>query len=166
MDKKQFITLLTSAQREYKNRIPIANFVLQNPDWIQLILERMFDVNDKNSVFSARILELTCKEELMVILPYIDEFVQLIPRLKLDGSIRASAKIIELLCIEYFITFNTIYRDSLKNSHLEQFTESCFDWMITDKAIAIQAHSMYALYLLGFKVDWIHTELIETINKH
>lgn len=165
MDREQFITLLSGDNRDYRNRIPIANTVLENPEWIQILLEQMSEVANKNSAFAARILELTCKQNLKVILPYIAGFKNLIPSLKLDGSIRASAKIIELLCIEYFIKFNAIYLDSLTDTYLEQFTESCFDWMITDKATAIQAHSMYALYLLGTTFDWIHPELIETINR-
>lgn len=165
MDKQQFITLLSGKYRDYRDRIPITNAVLQNPEWIQILLDRMSKVNDKTSPFAARILESTCKQDLRVIVPHLEEFKNLIPNLRFDGSIRASAKIIELLCIEYFIKFNWIYRESLKDTYLEQFTESCFDWMITDKAIAIQAHSMYALYLLGIKFDWIHSELIQTINK-
>ena len=37
--------------------------------------------------------------------------------------------------------------------------------MILNKSIAIQAHSMYALYLLGIKYNWIHPELALIIEK-
>ena len=165
MDKQEFIAVLSGDDRDYRNRIPIVHVVLENSQWILLLFEKMSEINDKSSAFSARILELACKQDLKVILAYLDDFSDLIPNLILDGSVRASAKIIELLTVEYFIKINPLYLDSLTDTHLERFTEVCFDWMISEKAVAIQAHSMYALYLLGHKLDWIHPELTEIIHK-
>ena len=125
----------------------------------------MSSVKDENSNFSARVLELAAKKDLSIILPYLDIFSNLLSRLLLDGSSRASAKIIEMLTVQYFIKMNSVYIGSLPDEFLERFTERCFDWMITNRAIAIQAHSMYALYLLGLKFDWIHPELITILEK-
>jgi hypothetical protein len=166
MDKARFIQVLDCDSRDYSNRPLLAEAVLEHPDWIFIVLEKMSDLENKNSDMSARVLELACKENLSLIFLGLDEFSTLISELRLDGSIRASAKIIELLCIEYFVKFNPLYIKNLKDSHLEQFTESCFDWMITDKAIAIQAHSMYSLYMLGIKYDWVHTELVQNIERN
>ena len=165
MDRDQFISILAGHTKDYRNREPITNMVLQNPAWVPLILKRMADVGEKDSAFAARILELTCKRDLKIILPYLEEFTTLLARLEQDGSIRASAKIIELLCAAYFITDDSHYRDSLTDLYLQKFTEACFDWMIANSPTAIQAHAMYSLYLLGYKFEWIHNELIETINK-
>ncbi len=165
MNKETFITILNSEDRDYRKRLPIVQHVLQHEEWIAVLLLHMNKINDENSNFSARILELACKKNLTVILPHLNMFCQLLPKLKLDGVTRASVKIIELLTVEYFIKRNPVYTDKLSNAHLEQFSETCFDCMIADKAIAIQAHSMYSLYLLGTKFDWIHSELKENINR-
>jgi len=166
MDKAHFTRILNSDSRNYSNRPLLAAAVVEHPDWIFIVLENMSDIENKNSDMSARVLELACKQDLKLLFLCLDEFANLIPELKLDGSVRASAKIIELLCSEYFVKFNSIFINKLTDSHLEQFTESCFEWMISDKAIAIQAHSMYSLYLLGSKFDWIHTELVHTIERN
>ena len=166
MDKAHFTRLLNSDSRNYANRPLLAMAVVEHPNWIFIVLEKMGAVDDKNSDMSARVLELACKQDLRLLFLCLDEFTELLPKLKLDGSIRASAKIIEMLCVASFVKINPLYIKKLNEKHLEQFTESCFDWMITDKAIAIQAHSMYALYLLGSKFDWIHSELKQLIKRH
>jgi len=166
MDRPTFIKILASDSRDYSNRPLLVNSVIKNKSWILILLHNINDIENNNSSFSARILELSCKKELGLLLPYLDEFVAIIPKLKLDASIRASAKIIELLTIKYFLQKADIYRNSLTNSHLELFTENCFDWMINKKAIAIQAHSMYALYLMGKIYDWVHPELITMIERN
>jgi len=166
MDKVRFRHVLDSDSRDYSNRPLLVDAVLEHPEWIMIVLEKMSAINNKNSDMSARVLELACKEDLRLIFLCLDDFSILISKLKLDGSIRASAKIIELLMVEYFIKLNPIYIKKLTLNHLEQFTESCFDWMITDKAIAIQAHSMYSLYLLGTKYNWIHIELVQNIERN
>ncbi len=166
MDKTQFIKILAGDSRDYSNRPILTNAVLEHRDWVSILLENMSYVQDENSNFSARILELVCKKDLSIVLPYLDVFSNLISKLKLDGSCRASAKIIEMLVVQYFIKINSNYVNSLSIEFLEKFTERCFDWMIADRAIAIQAHSMYALYLLGLKFDWIHPELILHIERN
>jgi len=165
MDKATFIEIVQSNSRDYNNRKLLVNAILQHKKWVALLLNDIKEVDNKQSNLSVRILELACKVDLTILLPYLDEFCILLPSIKLDGVTRSSAKLIELLMVKYFIKKDQTYIRILNNLHLEQFTESCFDWMITDRAIAIQAHSMYSLYLLGTKFDWIHSELTENINR-
>ncbi len=163
MDKARFIETLHSDSRDYNDRKLLVNAILQRNEWVEILLEDIKEVDNKQSNLSIRILELACKVDLLLILPYLDEFCILLPTIKFDGVTRSSAKLIELLMIHYFIKKDATYLYELNNLHLEQFAESCFDWMIADRAIAIQAHSMYSLYLLGTKFNWIHTELKDNI---
>jgi len=166
MDKATFMKILASDSRDYSNRPLLVNSVMKNKSWVLILLNKINDIENKDSSFSARILELSCKNDLSLLLPYLDTFVDIIAKLKLDASIRASAKIIELLTIQYFIQKEELYIKNMTNSHLELFTEYCFDWMINEKAIAIQAHSMYALYLIGRKYNWVHPALITLIERN
>jgi len=166
MDKAKFIQVLASDSRDYANRPLLTDAVLTHNDWVLILLDNMSAIQDENSNFSARVLELAAKKDLSIILPYLDVFSDLLPKLLLDGSSRASAKIIEMLSVQYFIKNNSTYIMNLSIECLERFTECCFDWMITNRATAIQAHSMYALYLLGLKFDWIHPELILQIERN
>ncbi len=166
MDKIKFIQILKSDSKLLKHRTILVDAVLNNHDWLVVLLNDISNTNDKQSNFSARILELVCKQgNLELIIPYLDKFSLLLPKIKFEGVIRSSAKIIELLTVNYFIKKDPLYIKKINSRHLEQFTESCFDWMISNKSIAIQAHSMYSLYLLGTKFDWIHPELALIIEK-
>ena len=165
MDKTKFIELLNNDSLQFEDRERLLNAVLINPHWIAVLLKNMNAVHDKQSYFSARTLELVCKRNLKLILPYLDTFCLLLPKIKLEGVIRSSAKMIELLTVDFFRGKEAINIEKINAKHLEQFTESCFDWMISGKSIAIQAHSMYALYLLGTTYDWIHSNLALIIEK-
>ncbi len=165
MDRTKFIELLNNDSVQLEDREKLLNAVLINPHWIALLLKNMNAIHDKQSYFSARTFELVSKRNLKLTLQYLDTFYLLLPKIKLEGVIRSSAKIIELLTVNFFRGKDAIYIEKINAKHLEQFTESCFDWMISGKSIAIQAHSMYALYLLGTKYDWIHPELSLIIEK-
>ena len=166
MDNISFQQLLDKKSRKSHDVESLLSAVANNRDHVLTLIFAIGHVDDIDSKYAARILELAMKSDSKVLLPYLDNFCALIKSVKLEASIRACAKMIELLCVEYFVKHNSIYINCLTNVRLEQFIESCFDWMITDKATAIQAHSMYSLYLMGTIFDWIHPELIETINKN
>ncbi len=166
MTRNEFISILKSESRDYKNRPILVHAVLEQNEFVSILLDNMALAEDENSNFSARILELACKKDLRVILPSLEVFSDLVAKLKFDGSSRASAKIIEMLTVQYFIKINPVYIDRLSHEIFEKFIERCFDWMIENRAIAIQAHSMYALYLLGTEYDWIHPELILQIERN
>lgn len=166
MKKEQFNLLLAEGSNKWENRELLVTTVLANQEFIIELLENTKRVNEKNSAYAARILELVVKKDNKILLPFIDGFTSLLKELKFDGSVRASAKLIEVLCVHYFVKLNPVFIEKLTDETLELFTEVCFDWMITDKATAIQAHSMYALYLLGDKFDWIHNELVLIIDRN
>lgn len=166
MDKERFNKLIVEGGYRWEHRDLLVSASLANNELIIELLENIARVDAKDSVYSARILELSVKKNLDVVLPNLEQFCGLLRHIKRDGSLRACAKIIELLCIAYFVKYKPTVIAHLDDKILETFTEVGFDWMITDKAIAIQAHAMYSLYLLGHKFDWIHDELVLVINQH
>ena len=165
MNDSEFKQLLSKGSRSAKYVEQLLTSILETPNHVLILIDSIGEVDRKDSAYAARVLELAIKMESQVILPYLDEFCQLIKVVRLDASIRACAKIIEILCVKYYVHNNSKYKKAIHDLHKDQFTETCFDWMIGDKATAIQAHSMYALYLLGADYEWIYSELIQVINK-
>ncbi len=165
MNKNTFIEILEKGSKKLEYRDLLINSCHKNPSLITVLLDNMSVVDDENSTFSARIFEITCKEHLEIVLPFLDIFCNLLGIVKLDGTIRPCSKICELLMISYFLRNNLYYRNLITDAHLEKIIEAGFDWMITDKPIAIQAYTMQTLYLLGTKYDWIHPELALIIEK-
>ena len=166
MDKQQFLDILDLDFQKLKYRDQLVNACLMNTTWASLLLANMKNINNEKSNFSARILELSCKENLAIIIPYLNTFCELLNKVKLNGVIRVCSKICELLMIEYFIKNNHKFIYSITNGHLEKIIEAGFIWMITDQQIAIQVYTMQTLYLLGIKYDWIYDELAIVIERN
>lgn len=166
MDKQKFLDILDLDSKKLKYRDQLVNACLINTSWATLLLANMKNINNEKSNFSARILELSCKENLEIIIPYLNTFCELLKKVKLNGVIRVCSKICELLMVEYFIKNNHKFIYSITNDHLEKIIEAGFIWMITDQQIAIQVYTMQTLYLLGIKYDWIHDELAIVIERN
>ncbi|MDY7396658.1 adenylosuccinate lyase [Aureibaculum sp. 2210JD6-5] len=165
MNQATFISILENDKDRLKHRDQLVITTLMNPKYVEILLTNMEAVEDENSNFSARILELSCKSKLGIIIPYLDKFCQLLPIVKQVAVIRACAKICELLILGYFNKNNIGYSSVLQDHHLEKIIEAGFDWMITDQKTAVKAYTMQTLYLLGTKYEWIHPELVLNIEK-
>jgi len=161
MTEFKFRSILESDTDRLKYRNELVLATIKNPQYVEILLANMEVVRDEYSTFSSRTLELACKEKLGLIIPYLDEFCELLPRVKHGTVVRACAKICELLTINYFNNFPEV----LKEKHLEKIIEAGFDWMISDQKTAVKAYTMQTLYLLGTKYDWIHPELVLNIEK-
>ena len=148
MDRSTFIQLLINNQEKLKYRDTLVNACLEN-NYVSILLDNMAKIDDEDSNFSARILELACKINLEIIIPYLDTFCDLLTKVKFNGVVRACAKICELMMISVFIKNNIHFDRSLKSDHFEKIVEAGFNWMITDQKIAVQAYTMRTLYLLG-----------------
>ena len=161
MKEATFISLLADDSERLKFRNELVEATLKNPQWVEILLTNMEAIDDANSNFSARILELACKDKLGLIVPYLDTYCDLLPKVKQGPVIRACAKICELLTLRYFKNHSL----PLKERHFEKIIEAGFDWMISDQKTAVKAYTMQTLYLLGLKYDWIHPELVLNIEK-
>jgi len=166
MDKETFIKILNSGSNKLSYREKLVNACIEVPSWNLILIKNMGKIDQEKSNFYARIFELACKENLEIVIPYLDHFCDLLAILKMHGVIRSCAKICELMMIEYFVKNNLLFHNSIQNKHLEKIIEAGFNWMITDQKIAVQAYTMQTLYLLGTKYDWIHIELAIILEKN
>lgn len=166
MNKERFLEILNKADLNYQQREPLLEAVLKEPLLLGDLLKLIRNYNDSKSALAARIFELACKKNISLLLPYLDQFSNILSALKIDAVIRSFAKIIELMAIEVRLKKNKNFINTLSDPHREQIIESCFDWMLSLKPTAIQAHSMYALYLFGLDKPWVHKELSLLIERN
>ena len=89
-----------NATRE--KRLHYAQMVIKNPDLMPHLLEILFWVDDKLSCRAAWILEFVSKENLELLLPYLDSFTEQIHKVHQDSAVRPIAKICEFLIISYY----------------------------------------------------------------
>ena len=159
MTKSELLNLLNYVDGTQDKRIKVAQLVLNNPNFIEPLMEIAFEDDGVISSKACWILENVAKRDLQQLLIHIDTFISGISKVHLDSSVRPVAKICEILTKAYFSKSNNNIHTILKEVHLEKIMDSCFDWLIGNHKVATKAYSMTSLYLLGEKFKWIRPEL-------
>lgn len=165
MTKTQLYTELNYVNHSREKRLHYANLVLSNPNLMPLLLDILFEVDDKISCRAAWVLEFMSKKNLEAIIPYLDEFTSKMNTVHLDPAVRPVAKICEYLVTAYYSKTNTAIKTALTETHKQRIIAACFDWLINDEKVAPKAYSMNNLYLLGQDYDWIHPELASILQR-
>ena len=158
MDKQILIEELSSmknAARVHRNKLCL--LVLRNPSFIPHLVDISFEINNKLSIRSAWVLEFVAKKSLDTIYPYLNQITSEMNKLKFDSSKRPIAKICEILLDDYNNNGNS--RKYLMPENKSLIISCCFDWMLGQEKVAVEAYSMNILYVLGKEERWIHKEL-------
>jgi hypothetical protein len=153
--KSDFYIKIENSSAYRKDREQNRNLALRNPDYLNEIIQLSLDLNDKNHHKAYWILELVCEKKLKTFIPFIESFLETIPKLKNDSAIRPASKI----CL--FLAKSNHRANGISLSQLQetQIIETCLDWLIRDEKVAAKATAIKALFVLGKKYDWIHDEL-------
>jgi hypothetical protein len=157
----EFQKNLDSVTGHRANRDKCADEVLGNPALFPDLIRLCFLTSNKNAAKACWILELVCYEKLEWLQEYLDIFCSNIKNLTDESAIRPAAKICLLLTISHFKKKEIL----LTENQLQQITETCFDWLMTDVKVASKCYAIRALHLLGNHFDWIHPELKIILDK-
>lgn len=165
MSKKWIESILFDVENAMRiNRNKAANIVWENPEIFKDLIAMSFDVDDKQSIKAAWVLEWICTHKgLSLLLPHLDFFTQNLHKVHFDSAIRPCAKICEHLAVAY-TKKDSLVQQALTPQHIELIIEAGFDWLITPQKIAVRAYTMQSLYLFGLEQDWIHPELEHLIR--
>lgn len=140
-----------------KDRLIIAEFILNNKNYLDELITICFSPLDKNNHKACWILEFVSYKELIWLQPYVDFLCHNLKHLTDESAMRPVAKIVQLLVISHYKkTKNSI---SLSEENLQELIEASFDWLINDTKVATKAYSIRTLYILGNHYNWIHPEL-------
>ncbi len=143
----------------------MAREVLEDPGQFPFLLEVALNRHDEIGSRACWIVEFVCKKDLAVLQPYLDTFLEGLPGLVAESSIRPMAKICELLCEATSRTKDSGIPD-LNPSRQQQMIEVCFDWLIGEHKVATKAYSMRCLYLLGNNIPWVRENLKAVLLQH
>lgn len=166
MTRDQLYKELDYVNHARENRKKYANLVINNPKLLPIVMDILFDVDDKTSCRAAWLLEFVARENLDAILPHLDRITTEMHKVHFDSAVRPIAKICEYLTIAYYNKHGNNTKQALTLLHKERIIELNFDYLITDQQIAPQAYAMNSLYLLGTEYDWIHPELVQILEKN
>lgn len=148
------------------NRQELANMVLENPHLFYDLLVLAFDTENKLSIKAAWILELVCEKEINWIIPHLDYFTSNIKHVKFDSAVRPISKITKFIAEAYSFKSNIKLKNSLSKQQIDLLVETGFDWMITNQKVAVKAYTMESLFLFGFYLEWVHSELKSIIQQN
>jgi len=143
------------------NRNKYAVEILENQGLFPELLQLCFQSSHKKFPKACWILELVCYEKLEWMQEHLDFFCSNIKTLTDKSAIRALSKICMLLAISHFKKKEI----QLSENQLQQITESCFDWLLSDMKVASKCYAIRSLHLLGKHFDWIHPELKIILEK-
>lgn len=104
------------------------------------------------------------EKKLDYILPYFDDFTEMLEKLTSEATIRAMACVCEMVCVAYFKKKDPAFQKNVTDDHLEKIMTACFDWLISDMNMAPKVFSMTSLYYLGQKFDWVYPELRQVLE--
>lgn len=145
-------------------RDEISREIISKPELFQDLLNIAFDTNDLNHYKACWILELVLENNIDWVLPYLGKFCQSLQTYSHDGAIRSISKICMFTAKRHLKKSNP-QQQFLSENQLQQISEACFDWLISDKKVASKAYAMRTLFEIGKIQDWIHPELKEILSK-
>lgn len=146
-----------------EDRLVIAEFILNNKNYLDELITICFTPLDKNNHKACWILEFVSYKELIWLQPYVDFLCNNLKHLTDESAMRPVAKIVQLLVISHYKkTKNSIL---LSEENLQKLIEASFDWLINDTKVATKAYSIRTLYILGNHYNWIHPELEIILGK-
>lgn len=143
-------------------RDEISGYVLGNRDTFYALFALALDTSSKNHHKACWNLELVLEKKIDWLTPFLDEFCDALPAFTDDGARRSISKICLFIGREHFAKNSPGFA---ADNQLEKIASACFDWLIGDSKVATKAYAMRALFLLGKKFDWIHSELGEILPK-
>jgi hypothetical protein len=136
-------------------RDELSGEVFKDPALFPELISIALNLQDKSHHKACWILELVLEKEIDWLKDFLPQFCNALPQFRHEGALRSVSKIC-LFCVQRHIR----HRDNfLSPQQLQQVTEACFDWLISDAKVATKAYAMRALYLIGKSEDWIHPEL-------
>ncbi len=160
----QLYEKLQYANHSRENRTKLSKEVLNNPNLLPELFNICLKNEDQTSVKAYWIFEYSCRNSIEIIIPFLDSFIENLDKVNFASSKRPASTICELICESYFIKKLPIIKDSITTIHLNKIAETCFDWLINNEKVAVKAHAMRSLFLLGQKFDWIHPELKQVLE--
>jgi hypothetical protein len=154
-------TKIDQSTAHKKSRVTVSNFAIKSEENLAELISIAFDISHKNHVKAFWSLELVCDKKLKLFVPYIDEFCEILPKLKDDSAVRPATKI----CM--FLSKSNHRKNGIELSKDQEHNiiENLIDRLIQDEKVASKVYAMKALFVFGKKYDWIYEELKPIISQ-
>lgn len=152
-----FYTRIAKSNASTDCRNGIRDFVIENPEHLAELVAFATDLTNKNHYKAVWIIEMLVETHTQMLIPYVDQICETIPKYKHESAIRGMSR------TAYFLS--TSKAISVTENQKENLIEICLDWLIGDAKVAPKSYAMYTLAHYAQKEDWLKDELTTIINK-
>ncbi|WP_067036340.1 hypothetical protein [Allomuricauda sp. CP2A] len=159
MTKEELHISLKSGRLSKADVDQLVNKLVKYPDLVGELLEAILLEEQEGTFNASWTFRHLMQKKLDYLLPFFNEFTELLGSLKSEATIRAVACVCEMVCVAYFKKKDPAFQKVVSDEQLEKIMTACFDWLISDMNMAPKVFSMTSLYYLGLKFDWVHPQL-------
>lgn len=143
----------------------MAAMVMDRPELLGPLFQICSKDPTKIADRAAWLIDHAARQNLSLIYPHINEFINTLKCVHTETSIRSLSTLCEMFAQKYFGPNPDKIKELLNNRDLQTIVTISFDWLIGDHKVASKAHSMESLYWCGLKYDWIHPELYAVLER-
>ncbi|MBO0322450.1 hypothetical protein J0X14_09085 [Muricauda sp. CAU 1633] len=164
MTEQQLHTALHSGRLSKADVNHLVDELILQPKLVGALLKEIL-VEEQEGTFNASwTFRHLVEKKLDYLLPFFDNFTEMLGHLKSEATIRAMACVCEMVCAAYFKKKDPAFQKNVTDEQLEKIMTACFDWLISEMNMAPKVFSMTSLYYLGLKFDWVHPELRQVLE--
>ncbi len=162
---KEELHLSLHSGRLFKDDVDqLVDELILQPNLVGALLKEI-SIEEKEGTYNASwTFRHLMEKKLDYLLPFFNEFTEMLGNLKCESTIRAMACVCEMVCVAYFKKKDPAFQKNVTDEQLEKIMTACFDWLISDMNMAPKVFSMTSLYYLGLKFDWVHPELRQVLE--
>lgn len=153
--KSQMYQKIENSTCQVASKKTISNFALKDENNLLELIQIAFNITHELRVKAFWNLDLVCEKKLKQFIPYLEEFCEILPKIKDDSALRSATR------IAYQIAKSNHRKNgiSLTQEQEHNMIEALIDRLIQDEKVAAKVYAMKALFVLGKKYDWVHNEL-------
>jgi hypothetical protein len=144
-----------------KDRVRESNYFIRNEGYLPELMKICCSLEDENHSKALWLLEMICEKKLKLFAIYIDQFCEVLPKLKVDSAVRPATKI----CMFLAKSNHRKNGIDLTQEQEHNLIEALIDRLIQDEKVAAKVYAMKALFVLGKKYNWIYEELKPIISQ-
>lgn len=158
--------LLLNQKRLSKPEVnDLTHRLLNYPELILPLIRHVFEEEKEGLFMASWVLDHLLRKKLSLLLPHINFFIEGLPKMQSDSSIRPMAHCCEMLLIKVYKKKDPVYEKSVNKAYREILLSTNFDWLIGPYRAATKVFAMTNVYYLGKEFDWVHPELTSVLQE-
>lgn len=166
MTENELLNILNGKRRDKDGILNLARTLENHPHLIGTILVAVAEQDKSRETFNACwAFDHLMRKKPVYLLPFMDEFITLLPTLTWETNMRPLARVLEGINEAFFKFKDPAFIKIVTEEHQNIMLDVCFDWLIGQHKVATKVFAMTSLFYLGEKFDWVRPELKSVVEQ-